>query len=138
MSTTTFANGVWTSRDNIEIVPGGMLELPGVDMHLLRVIDPISVLQQAEVRIVTPFTNPLPGQTFSMIAFNTASNVAFTPIGNFGLPYEQTVLRFRGAGLFGSYNPHARLCILFNGDESVRQNIVHMLGIPVVLTQNEQ
>ena len=46
MSTTTFANGVWTSRDNIEIVPGGMLELPGVDMHLLRVIDPISVLQQ--------------------------------------------------------------------------------------------
>ena len=87
MSTTTFANGVWTSRDNIEIVPGVMLELPGVDMHLLRVIDPISVLQQSEVRIVTPFTNPLPGQTFSMIAFNTASNVAFTPIGNFGLPY---------------------------------------------------
>ena len=87
MSTTTFANGVWTSRDNIEIVPGGMLELPGVDMHLLRVIDPISVLQQSEVRIVTPFTNPPPGQTFSMMAFNTASNVAFTPIGNFGLPY---------------------------------------------------
>ena len=97
-----------------------MIELPGVDMHVLRVIDPISVLQQSEVRIVTPFINPAPGQTFSIIAFNNASNVAFTPIGNFGLPYEQTVLKFRGAGLFGSYNPNVKLCLLFNGDESVR------------------
>ena len=97
-----------------------MIELPGVDMHVLRVIDPISVLQQSEVRIVTPFINPPPGQSYSIMALDNATILAFIPLGNFGLPYEQTVLRYRGTGLFGSYNPDSRLCILFNGDESVK------------------
>ena len=46
--------------------------------------------------------------------------------------YEQTVFRFRGTGLFGSYNPNVKLCILFNGDYSVKYNITQILGIPVV------
>ena len=46
--------------------------------------------------------------------------------------YEQTVFRFHGTGLFGSYNPNVKLCILFNGDYSVKYNITQILGIPLV------
>ena len=60
MITTTNVDGVITSTGNLEIIESNTQ----VGVHILRLVEPIRVLDYSVVRIVTGFINPQPEYHF--------------------------------------------------------------------------